>query len=181
MATDVIFYTQIASVILFLLALFVPYRLLVSRKDSTVELLREKNQYLSEQIDQLKSQSPDILAENLSKRVRLLVEEIESLNQDREKNEAIIQEKESELHSLQSALALLQKQFTEAAATLKEFVCPYCGAPLSTKEYYPIYGHVQGREIDTDGEYITYECGLAVRDGREIEPCPSILGPEDDP
>ena len=76
MLTDLIFYTQIASIVGFIAALFVVYRVLVSQKDSTIELLREKNQVLADQLEHLKSQSPEVLFESILKRYNVALEEI---------------------------------------------------------------------------------------------------------
>ncbi|HLQ25693.1 MAG TPA: hypothetical protein VK138_07365 [Acidiferrobacterales bacterium] len=181
MSNEIIFYTQLASIFTFVVVLFVLYRLLVSQKDSTIELLREKNQYLGDQLAEAKSLSPDVLAENLAKRVKLLIEEIGHLNQDKDKNERLIEQKENALHALQKKLSQLQEQIKRTEEVMQDFVCPYCGAPMQTREYYPIYGHIEGREVEGESEFVTYGCGLAIRDGEEIELCPSLLGDEESP
>lgn len=181
MTNEVIFYTQIASIIGFVMALFVLYRMLVSQKDGTIELLKEKNQYLADQLSEAKSSSPDVLAENLAKRIKLLIEEIERLNKDRDKNENLIEQKENALHAVQKKLSELHEQIKRTEEVMRDFVCPYCGAPMQTREYYPIYGHIEDREVEGESEYVTYECGLAIQDGQEIEPCPSVLREEENP
>lgn len=75
MTTDLIFWTQIASILVFVGTLFGLYGVLVSQKDATIELLRE-------QIAHLKSQSPDALLESVAKRYKLAVEEIERRDVD---------------------------------------------------------------------------------------------------
>lgn len=42
MSIEILFYTQLASILAFTVALFVLYRVLVSQKDSTIQLLKEK-------------------------------------------------------------------------------------------------------------------------------------------
>lgn len=179
MTNEVIFYTQLASIVGFIVTLFVLYRVLVSQKDSAIELLKEKNQYLTEQLSDAKSSSPDVLAENLSKRIRLLIEEIGRLNSDKDKNESLIAQKETALHAVQKKLSELQEQISRTEEVMQDFVCPYCGAPMQTREFFPVYGHIEGREVEGESEYVTYECGLAIQDGQEIAPCPSVLGREE--
>ncbi len=181
MSNEIIFYTQLASIVAFIGALFVLYRVLVSQKDSTIELLREKNQYLADHLVEAKASSPDVLAENLAKRVKLLIEEIERLNQHKDKNEKLIEQKENALHAVQKKLSELQEQIKRTEEVMRDFVCPYCGSPMLTREYHPIYGHIEGREAEGESEYVTYWCGLTVRDGQEIEPCPSVIGEEENP
>lgn len=55
MSNDAIFYTQLASIIVYISALFVVYRVLVHQKDATIELLREKNSWLHEQLETSKA------------------------------------------------------------------------------------------------------------------------------
>ena len=66
MANEIIFLTQIASIIAFIVVLFVLYRVLVSQKDATIELLKEENTYLKEQLETAKENTPDKLAKKLS-------------------------------------------------------------------------------------------------------------------
>ncbi len=172
MTNEVLFFTQIASIVAFIAALFVLYRLLVSQKDATIGLLKEKNEFLSVRLAEAKECSPDVLVENLSKRVKITSEEIERLNNDRDANQQLIEEKESELHILQSQLTQLETQVASAQDILKDFLCPHCGAPMETKEQ--VYGYVGGREIDADAECVTYECGLTIKDGREERPCENL-------
>lgn len=97
MQIETIFLTQVSTIIGFIIALFVLYRVLVKQKDSTIEALKEKNHYLELLLMEAEKKSPDILIETVSNRVRILTEEIERLNQDSEKNELLIEEKEKEL------------------------------------------------------------------------------------
>jgi len=45
MTNEIIFYTQISSIFAFIVAIFGLYRLLVSQKDASIELLKEKNDF----------------------------------------------------------------------------------------------------------------------------------------
>jgi hypothetical protein len=63
MSNEIIFWTQLASIISFITALFVLYRVLVSQKDSTIQLLKDKNRFLSDQLKIEKEKGPDQLAE----------------------------------------------------------------------------------------------------------------------
>src|SRR5262249_48160716 len=117
MSNNAIFYTQLSSVIVFVTSLFVLYRLLVHQKDATIELLKEKNEWLQDQLDTLKAHHPDILLESLERRLRVTNEELERLNVDRDRNIASIGEKEKELEELLSQIEDLKARIDE---------CPHC-------------------------------------------------------
>ena len=61
MSNDTIFFTQIVSIVVFILALFGIYRSLVSQKDGVIELLREQLKQKDHKIIELQAQSPDVL------------------------------------------------------------------------------------------------------------------------
>jgi hypothetical protein len=169
MSIELIFYTQVASIIGFILALFTLYRLLVSQKDSVIELLRERTSLLEEKIKELETQSPDVLVDLLNKRVNITKEEILRLNQDGYEHKEQIAEKETELEMLSQKLSKLNYFLAE-----NELLCPHCQAPLLRRACHTIYGEYQGREVEADIEYVEYECGL-IRDGAEqISPCCSV-------
>ena len=171
MNIEIIFYTQMASILGFLVALFVLYRLLVKQKDSTIELLKEKNNYLELRLTEAAQQRPDLLVENVSKRVSLLMEELERLNQDKENNEQLITEKEKELSDSKNELKELKTQFERAEELMSEFFCPHCKAPMTSREYVSECVEHDGRELDIDHEHILYECGLEFIDGAEKTKC----------
>jgi hypothetical protein len=149
MSNNTIFYTQIASIIAFITSLFVLYRLLVEQKDATIQLLKEKTQWLQQQVDSLKESHPDTLLDNLEKRLRLTTEELVRLNQDKESNVLSIQKKEHEVQDLVSQIEDLKSRVDE---------CPICQSPLV------ILG--PGGE----DEYKAYECGYSL--GNYTNPCP---------
>lgn len=61
--TETIFWTQIASIVGFVVALFALYRLLVDQKDATIQLQKENIAFLKDQLAEAKLQSPDVLAQ----------------------------------------------------------------------------------------------------------------------
>lgn len=72
MTIEAIFLTQIASIIVFVVALFVLYRVLVEQKDATIQLQKENIAYIKDQLVEAKSQSPEIIVQSLSVRVKPL-------------------------------------------------------------------------------------------------------------
>jgi len=166
MSNDTIFFTQLASIVVFVIALFAIYRLLVEQKDSVIQLLKERLADKEAKVKELESQTPDALATALSSRIQIALEEIARLKGDGDKHSEEIQGKETELRALRQRLSALSALIVDS-----DLVCKKCGAPLSQRSYYPIYGHIGGREVEAEGEYTEYECGLTIRDGQEVSPC----------
>ncbi len=169
--TETIFWTQIASIIGFLVALFVLYRLLVDQKDATIQLQKENIAYLKDQLSEAKSQSPDVLAQSLSNRVKLLGEELARLHEDKTSTEVQVAAKEAELALARGQAEALTKQIVHARELLSDYLCPHCGAPLLERAYHLESVEYQGREMDVDHDWTTFECGFEVIDGMERHPC----------
>ncbi|MEX1668347.1 hypothetical protein AB4876_05445 [Zhongshania guokunii] len=166
MSNDIIFYTQIISLSVFVLALFGIYRSLVANKDSLIELQKERIDVLAEKINELESQTSDALAESLSSRVERQLSEIERLRADGTLHEEEIELKESEVRGVQEQLSTL-------AELMKDYdlVCPKCGAPLERREHHTLHGYSGGREVETDVEFLEYACGAASNPDGTVSPC----------
>ena len=170
MSIDVIFYTQIGSIIAFIVALFVPYKVLVAQKDASIELLKQEIEALNRKLSDAKSQSPDVLVTALSSRVEIAKSEIQRLKQDGDAHQVEIREKENRLRLLEEQLTVLNDLIEDS-----ELVCPRCKSPLATRASHTIYGHVNGREVDADIEYLEYECGFSTDGGEVKSPCNSSV------
>ena len=168
---ETIFWTQIASIIGFVVALFVLYRLLVEQKDATIQLQKENISFLKDQLADAKLQSPDILAQILAGRVKLFEEELMRLGQDKTSTEKQVATKEAELEQARSEAEALTKKILHARELLHDFLCPHCGAPLIERAYHSEMVEYQGREIDVDHDCSIFECGREIVDGIERHPC----------
>jgi hypothetical protein len=166
MTNETIFYTQVASIVAFLVALFTVYRALVEQKDGVIQLLRDRLAEKEEKLKDLRDDSPDALVTALSSRVEVTLKELSRLKEDGDRHKHQISIKESDLQSLRSRLASLTALIEDT-----DLICKQCGAPLNQRTFFPIYGHVNGREVDAEGEYIEYACGLALKEGLEVSPC----------
>lgn len=178
MTNDILFWTQIGTLVAYIGSVFYLYQLLVKQKDatidsknSTIELLREKTNSLKEQLEQAKQSSPDILAERLSKRVEILRDELKTLSQDHDAKQEEILAKEQEIKKAEKKILKLNKQIDEAQELLKDYVCPHCKSPMTIHDYFPASDEINGREIDYDVEVTEYECGLKMVDGKETTKC----------
>lgn len=171
MSNNVIFYFQMASLLTYIITLFVLYKLLVSSKDATIETLRERIEQLREKLELEKNTSPDILAEKLSARIRIYEEEIRKLSKDQQANQEAIKTKQAELADARKELETLETQMEEAQGILDEFLCPYCKAPMTIHDYGSELVEYKGRELDVEHEIIIYDCGLEIQDGKETKLC----------
>jgi DNA repair exonuclease SbcCD ATPase subunit len=165
-SNETIFWTQVASIIAFVVALFVLYRLLVDQKDATIQLQKENILYLKDQLEDAKAQSPDLLAQSLTNRVNLLEGELRRLEQDKTATQDQISAKEEELAATRTEAEALTRQVVHARSLLKDFLCPSCGAPLAEKAYHYESVEYKGRELDVDHEYVIFECGYERVDGK---------------
>jgi len=95
-----IFYTQLGSIIVFIVSLFVLYRILVSTKDATIETLKTQVSLLETKIKDLSETSPDILLQRNVNRVELLTRDLGSAEEEK----ALLAEQINEL----------KKQLTES-------------------------------------------------------------------
>lgn len=106
-----IFWTQIGSIIGFLVALFFLYRLLVEQKDATIALQKENIAFLKDQLTQSNSRDPDVLVQSLASRMRILEAELERLQSDNAASKAQIEQAEIELMEARSRISRVAAAF----------------------------------------------------------------------
>lgn len=169
--TETIFWTQIASIIGFVVVLFVLYRLLVDQKEATIQLQKENIAFLKDQLADAKIQSPDVLAQSLAGRVKLFEEELKRLGRDKTATEEQVAAKEAELAQARCEAESLTKKILQARELLHDYLCPHCSAPLIERAYHSEMVEYQGRELDVDHDWSSFECGLEIIDGLERHPC----------
>lgn len=168
---ETVFWTQVGSIIAFVVLMFFLYRLLVDQKDATIQLQKENIAFLKDQLSETKSQAPDVLAQRLASRVKLLEEEVKKLEGDKSATQDQVEEKEAELKTARNEAEELTKQIIHARELLGDFLCPHCGAPLAQRAYQSESVEYRGREIDIDHEFTAFECGYEIVDGKIIGTC----------
>ncbi len=171
MAIETVFYTQVGTIILFIVSLFTAYRVLVNQKDATIQLLREKCKFLEEKLDHASAEAPDVLARSLSERVDTLNSEIHRLLEDKQANQDLIKQREGELDKILGVADEFSRQLSNARELMSEFFCPDCRAPMAERAYHSESVEYQGRELDVDHEYVSFECGLTMLDGKVSQKC----------
>ena len=172
MTIDAVFWTQIGSILGFIGALFILYRLLAEQKDATIQLLKESVSTLKDQLAEARRVTPDILAQTLSSRVKLLETELEQLAKTHGSTKEAVELKEKELQTARRDMEKLSDQIQYARDLLEDFSCPFCGRPLTVRTSYSEPATHKGYEFDIDHEYVEYECGHALRDGKVEQVCP---------
>jgi len=171
MSLETLFWTQIGSIITFIVTLFILYRLLVEQKDATIQMLKENISILKDQLSDARANSPDALARALHDRTKILEEELKRLSSDRGSSLKAIKRKEGELESFKQQLEELKSQVKMAKLLLTDIICPKFGAPMSRRDYASESVEYHGSDYDVDHEYSEYECGFSMVDGEERSPC----------
>ncbi|MBA7508461.1 hypothetical protein ES705_00391 [subsurface metagenome] len=171
MIIETLFYTQIGSILGFVILLFFLYRLLVKQKDSTIETQDKHIKFLELKNRELENSSPDILTERLRIRLNAYKEEMNLLSKEDESKKKLIREKENQIKEIISELNDYQEQFDKAQELMEEFCCPYCKSPMITREYHDEFAEYNGKELSIEHECIRYECGLTLVDNKEVSPC----------
>lgn len=174
MSNEILLFTQIASLVVFLLSLFSVYRTLAAQKDATIQAQKEQIDLLKLQLQQALAQTPDVAVDVLSKRVKNISEELGRLHKDNEASVEKIRAKEQELVVASNDMTRLREQVARAEALLADFSCPKCKAPMISRELSWESVEYQGREFDVDHEQVLYECGLEIVDGKEVTKCGSL-------
>ena len=121
-----------------------------------LEGANDENGRLERQLEEAKKNAPDVLAENLSKRVAMLKGELGDLATEKEEHLEQIEQKKQELKDVYGEIKELMEQMGAAEETLvdyehykRKFGCPTCGADMTTLQKRP------------DGEYVAYGCGFS--------------------
>ena len=177
MTIEIMFWTQIASIIAFVVTLSVLYRILVEQKDATIQLQKENIGYLKDRLADAKPQSPDQIAQILSNRIKLLDDELKRLTEDKSSTHERVEAKEAELRQARQDAEELTKQVTSARRLLNGFLCPKCEAPLSEKTYRWESVRHEGRGIEVIHECTSFACGHEIVDGEVVSDCKNFSVP----
>jgi len=170
MTIELLFYTQIASILAYVAASFALYRLLVAKKDSTIELLEKHNGVLEAKIRALELQAPDVLTDALSRRIDSAKKEIAALSEDGDLHRAEIEQKKKDLKGLTNRLGVLQGILKE-----NSLVCPTCFSIEASHDVRVTKMELNGQESDVFVGYSQYECGMATLGSNQVKPCPKSI------
>jgi len=141
------------------------FKLVIDRKEATIQKLNTDFTSLQRQLSEAKENSPDARAGRLLKKIGILDKDIELLSQDHAKNEQALSEKVEELEKTNQELEKLKVEIERANELLEEasyykeqFACPWCSGEVTE-----IFGD--------DEEYRSYNCGYSYGPNGNY-PCP---------
>jgi predicted restriction endonuclease len=167
---DTLFYTQVGSILAFLIMPFVLYRLLVRQKDATIEQLNEQCNTYKVKNEALSQQRPDILVIEMTHRIEALENQlkyaVQQKNVDNTRIASLTTElsaDKQQLEALSQSINIAQVRITKykrtsmraALATLYSDRCQICGTssktlpqacsirPLSDKGTQTLSNHLQ--------------------------------------
>lgn len=130
----VLFWVQIGSILGYIGAIFLLYRLLVAQKDATIETLKEKNDLLQGQLDIAESNSPAVLAERLDKRVQMMEGELTRLSADQDESKEEILGKERTLNALRRQMADMIREHERLVSSVLAAMTPVSKDMKATTE-----------------------------------------------
>ncbi|MBC8029264.1 MAG: hypothetical protein H7Z16_04060 [Pyrinomonadaceae bacterium] len=172
MSNKLIFFTQIAQVIIVIGSLFGFFRLMVQQivqqKDATIELLRERATGLEKQLDSAKTTTSDALLDRYYRKIGMLESELSKLDADDQTSRRLIEEKHREITTLNAGIEVLRdvmEEYAEKASRVDE--CPYCEASLLS------VGQVDYADEHAIVTHKTYSCGYSEGDGFPRSSCPN--------
>lgn len=164
-------YVQIASIIVYVLTVFGLYKLLTSQKDATIQALNAQIDLLNVQLKQAELNTPDVAVDVMSKRVKVITEELVRLNVDNDASVEKIAAKERELAEANNDITNMRLYLERAEEKLEPFFCPKCRSVLALRAYPGEKEHYTEEEYYDVHELITYGCGYTLLDGKQIGEC----------
>ncbi len=150
--------------ITFVGSIFVLYRVLVSQKDATIELLREK---IDLQKEKSTAANADELASALGGRVELLTDELSRLRCDKETNSELIRKKEAELSDIADMYQRIQSMVMHTSGMSVSYFCPVCEEPTISEAESKLRFHNK----QPDYFLVKYHCGYSEIDGKKTSDC----------
>ncbi len=180
MEIETVFYTQIGSVLSFIVMLFVLYRILLKTKDATIETQKEQISLLKTKVKTLEETSNDILSQRLIKKSSSLkkcleeatgkedelsrkIDELEGkLTETDIKNRSEKQSLTNKLNAVKQYADSLKDKHNQLANILKESRNPYIGFLIYSNTEDPIekelsYEENKRRDATIRLKYEVYE------------------------
>jgi len=148
MSNEIIFFTQIASIISFIGALFLIYRTLVSQKDATIQLLKEQIIDLKDKLTEARNSSPDNLSEMLSKRIQIYEAELTKLKEDKNSDKCLINKIEERLKIAREESIKLETINNKIENIQNEIECLRSEVNIDEDYIKEIYGYLDNEIMD---------------------------------
>ncbi len=187
MKIEAVFYTQIGSILSFIVTLFILYRILLKTKDATIETQKEQISLLNTKVKTLEATSYDVLLQTLEKKSSSLVKALEEATEEKERlliktNELEGKltennsENKSEMKSLKVRLNAVTQQVTslknkhnQLARILKESKNPYIGLLFYSNTKSPIEKELSYTEKKQRDATIILKCEVYEKIVKELQ------------
>jgi hypothetical protein len=168
MTNEILFYSQIGSVLAFLATVFVLYRLLVSKKDASIEYLQIQVSEKDRVIADLSSKTESALLTSLNQRLEIAEAEIKRLL-----NEKNIDE--NQLKSLSGRISKLEGDVISVALESPDthIFCRECCSELSNWGLGLRRFEVNSDSLEDYFDYLDFECGAKFENGKVVLECPN--------
>ena len=111
MTLQTIFFTQVASIISFIVALFGLYKLLVSTKDATIESLKQQNSYSEQKVKDLLEQEPDLLLQRYKRKIEAYEEELKQIELE---SNGVVSTASEKIEKIEDELMIYEESFEKA-------------------------------------------------------------------
>jgi septal ring factor EnvC (AmiA/AmiB activator) len=173
---EILFATQVISIVGFVIVLLSIYRVLVDSKEAANQALKENIALLKDRLAASQAESPDVLAEKLAKRVKVLEEELTRTSADMLASAEDKAAAQSNLDEVRVEVATLRRKIEIAKLELDDYLCPFCRAGLSERRFaVEMVEDDHGREHEIDHDFTQFECGYTVCDGFIESACPKSV------
>lgn len=156
---EAVFYTQLGSIFAFIVSLFVLYRLVVSSKDATIEMLKQQVGFQEARVKAYAETAPDILLQRIEKRAATLEKELETAEGEKE---PLIKE----IEELQKKIAAPESQ-AQLQALVKKLVAASLHVALLDAEREQLASRFREAE-DHYRQFLSYGNGELSPGRREI-------------
>lgn len=114
MSNTVLFFTQLGSIVAFIISLFIVYDKLVNQKEATIQFLKERIDALQKELDKAKENSPDVLLPKLEQRLKIMEEEMGRLSKDKDVSEALIKQRNESMGEIIKQMEELRERIRQA-------------------------------------------------------------------
>lgn len=148
MSNEIIFFTQLATIVFFILSLFAIYRILISQKDATIQLLKEQISDLKEKLIEARNSNPDILSEMLSKRIQIYESELSRLKEDQNSDKHLIDIIEERLKIARDESIKLETINKKIESIHNEIECLRSEVSIDEEYVKDIYSYLDNEIID---------------------------------
>jgi hypothetical protein len=136
----------------------------ISLKSEQLKLAEQNIKLWKDKAMISESHTPQFIEQQLGSRIKTREDEIKRLSKDQSNNADIILRKETEI-------AKLNEKILKAQEFMEEYFCESCRSPMVERHFVSESVEHNGKDVDIEHEYTSYECGFTIVDGHQTKPC----------